>query len=77
MHIIDFTDPEYRELVEQKIRSGDEGLYETVCLRKDGTRFPSDIQSQSHVLWWAYHQDDRHRFTARKVTWNAVIKICM
>jgi hypothetical protein len=51
MHIIDFTDPQYRELVEQKIRSGDEGLYETVCLRKDGTRFPSDIQSQSHVLW--------------------------
>ncbi|BAZ24158.1 multi-sensor signal transduction histidine kinase [Kalymmatonema gypsitolerans NIES-4073] len=55
MHIIDFTDPQYRELVEQKIRSGDEGLYETVCLRKDGTTFSSEIQSQSYVLWWAYH----------------------
>lgn len=46
MRVIDFTAPEYREQVMQKIRSGDEGIYETVCLRKDGTTFPAEIRAR-------------------------------
>lgn len=47
MHVMDFTPtPEYREQVMQKIRSGDEGVYETVCLRKDGTTFLAEIRAR-------------------------------
>ncbi|MDZ8108163.1 MAG: PAS domain-containing sensor histidine kinase [Nostoc sp. DedQUE12a] len=46
MRVMDFTAPEYREQVMQKIRSGYEGIYETVCLRKDGTRFPVEIRAR-------------------------------
>ncbi|MBD2500624.1 PAS domain S-box protein [Anabaena azotica] len=46
MRVIDFTAPEYREQVMQKIRSGDEGIYETVCLCKDGTTFPAEIRAR-------------------------------
>ncbi|MDZ8024352.1 MAG: histidine kinase [Nostoc sp. DedQUE11] len=38
--------PEYREQVMQKISSGYEGIYETVCLRKDETRFPVEIRAR-------------------------------
>lgn len=46
MRVMDFTAPEYREQVMQKIRSGDEGIYETVCLRKDGSTFPAEIRAR-------------------------------
>ncbi|QLE51721.1 PAS domain S-box protein [Nostoc sp. C057] len=46
MRVMDFTAPEYREQVMQKIRSGDEGIYETVCLRKDGSTFPAEIKAR-------------------------------
>jgi PAS domain S-box-containing protein len=46
MRVMDFTAPECREQVMQKILSGDEGLYETVCLRKDGTTFPAEIRAR-------------------------------
>ncbi|MDZ8053981.1 MAG: PAS domain S-box protein [Aulosira sp. ZfuVER01] len=46
MPVMDFTAPEYREQVMGKLRSGDEGVYETVCLRKDGTTFPAEIRAR-------------------------------
>jgi PAS domain S-box-containing protein len=46
MCVVDFTAPEYREQVMQNILSGDEGIYETVCLRKDGTTFPAEIRAR-------------------------------
>jgi PAS domain S-box-containing protein len=46
MHVMDFTAPEYREQVMEKIRSEDEGVYETVCLRKDGTTFPAEVRAR-------------------------------
>jgi signal transduction histidine kinase len=46
MGVVDFTAPEYREQVMQNILSGDEGIYETVCLRKDGTTFPAEIRAR-------------------------------
>ncbi|MGF1939250.1 MAG: PAS domain S-box protein [Nostoc sp. ChiQUE02] len=46
MRVMDFTAPGYQEQVMQKIRSGDEGIYETVCLCKDGTTFPAEIRAR-------------------------------
>lgn len=46
MRVMDFTAPEYREQVMQKISLGYEGIYETVCLRKDETRFPVEIRAR-------------------------------
>ncbi|MEA5563906.1 PAS domain S-box protein [Anabaena sp. UHCC 0399] len=46
MRVMDFTAPEYREQVMQKMLSGDEGVYETVCLCKDRTTFPAEIRAR-------------------------------
>jgi PAS domain S-box-containing protein len=46
MQVMDFTAPECREQVMQKILSGDEGIYETICLCKDGTTFPAEIRAR-------------------------------
>jgi PAS domain S-box-containing protein len=50
MHAFDFVPPEYRELVEQKLRSRNEGPYECLCLRKDGTTFPAEVRAR-FVSW--------------------------
>jgi PAS domain S-box-containing protein len=44
--VMDFIAPEYREQVMENIRSGYEGVYETVCLRKDGTTFPAEARAR-------------------------------
>ncbi|MEJ1934246.1 PAS domain S-box protein, partial [Nostoc sp. NIES-2111] len=46
MQVMDFAAPECREQVMQKILSGDEGIYETICLCKDGTTFPAEIRAR-------------------------------
>jgi len=47
MTALDFTAPEYHELVMEKIRSGDEQPYETVDVRKDGSRFPAEVRGRN------------------------------
>jgi PAS domain S-box-containing protein len=46
MQASDFVASEYRELCQQKISSGAEGVYENICLRKDGTTFPAEIRTR-------------------------------
>ena len=43
MHALEFTAPASRELLWQRIRSGDSALFEAVGLRKDGTAIPVEI----------------------------------
>src|SRR6185369_17086728 len=47
MTALDFTAPEYHELVMEKIRSGDEQPYETIDVRKDGSRFPAEVRGRN------------------------------
>jgi PAS domain S-box-containing protein len=47
MTALDFTAPEYHELVLEKIRSGDEQPYETIDVRKDGSRFPAEVRGRN------------------------------
>lgn len=44
--VLDFIAPEYREQVLEKIYSGYEEVYKTVCLRKDGTTFPAEARAR-------------------------------
>jgi two-component system cell cycle sensor histidine kinase/response regulator CckA len=39
--------PEYRDEVWSHILSGYEAAYETVCLRKDGSKFPAEVHARS------------------------------
>jgi PAS domain S-box-containing protein len=73
MHVMDFTAPEYREQVMQEIRSGNEGFYETVCLRKDGTTFPAEIRARvmsyrGHAIRMAAIQDITNRKQAEQAS---------
>ncbi|BAY76046.1 multi-sensor signal transduction histidine kinase [Nostoc linckia NIES-25] len=73
MRVMDFTAPEYREQVMQKIRSGYEGIYETVCLRKDGSRFRVEIRARvmsyrGHTVRMAAIQDITHRKQSEQAT---------
>jgi two-component system, cell cycle sensor histidine kinase and response regulator CckA len=47
MNALDFTAPEYHALVLEKIHSGDEQPYETVDVRKDGSRFPAEVRGRN------------------------------
>jgi PAS domain S-box-containing protein len=47
MTALDFTAPEYHELVLEKIRTGDEQPYESVDVRKDGSRFPVEVRGRN------------------------------
>jgi PAS domain S-box-containing protein len=47
MTALDFTAPEYHELVMEKIRSGDEQPYEAIDVRKDGSRFPAEVRGRN------------------------------
>src|SRR5262249_21660747 len=47
MTALDFTAPEYHELVMEKIRSGDEQPYETIDVRRDGSRFPAEVRGRN------------------------------
>lgn len=49
----DFFAFEEREAVQQKIRSGFEGSYESLCLRKDDTIFPVEI----HERMFTYNEE--------------------
>jgi len=42
----DFVSPEERALAEQRIQTGTEGRYETVGLRRDGSRFSMEVNSR-------------------------------
>ncbi|MBE9050508.1 PAS domain S-box protein [Nostocales cyanobacterium LEGE 11386] len=73
MRVMDFTTPEYREQVMQKLLSGYEGIYETVCLRKDGTTFPVEIRARvmsyrGRTIRMAAIQDITHRQQAEQAT---------
>jgi PAS domain S-box-containing protein len=73
MRVMDFTAPEYREQVMHKIRSGDERVYETVCLCKDGTTFPAEIRArvmsyQGRTIRMAAIQDITSRKQAEQAT---------
>jgi diguanylate cyclase (GGDEF)-like protein/PAS domain S-box-containing protein len=46
----DFVVPDARALVLQKIASGEENSYESLCLRRDGSTFPAEIRGRQ-VLW--------------------------
>jgi PAS domain S-box-containing protein len=46
-HAMDFTAPEFRELVMRKIRAGDERPYESVGLRRDGSTIPLELCGKS------------------------------
>jgi PAS domain S-box-containing protein len=47
MTALDFTAPEYHDLVLEKIRSGDEQPYEVIDMRKDGSRFPAEVRGRN------------------------------
>ncbi len=42
--------PQMRELVAQKIASGEENTYESLCLRRDGSTFPAEIRGRN-IVW--------------------------
>ncbi len=44
---LDLFTPESREIVKEKISSENEGPYESVCLRKDGSTFPAEIRART------------------------------
>ena len=44
---LDLFTPESREIVKEKISSENEGPYEAVCLRKDGSTFPAEIRART------------------------------
>jgi PAS domain S-box-containing protein len=47
--VIDLTAPEQRELVAQQIGAASESRYESMGLRKDGSRFPMEVSAKPHV----------------------------
>ena len=47
MHALDFTAPESRDLVSQRIKSQYEKPYEHLALRKDGSIFPIEVRGKS------------------------------
>ncbi len=40
MEVLEFVAPEFRDLVQEKVRQGYEEPYESICIKQDGTRFP-------------------------------------
>jgi PAS domain S-box-containing protein len=46
-HVSKLIAPEYHEDVLQKIKSGYDKLYETIGVKKDGTRFPFEVSGKS------------------------------
>lgn len=46
-HVHEYAAPESRDLVLERIRSGDEGLYYAVGSRKNGSTFPVEIHSKN------------------------------
>lgn len=73
MHVMDFTAPQHREQVMQKILTGDDGIYETVCLRKDGSTFPAEIRARvmsyrGTTMRMAAIQDITNRKQAQEAT---------
>lgn len=44
--VIGFAAPEYRQLVEQRIKTNFEGTYEFSVLRRDGTTFPVEVNAR-------------------------------
>lgn len=73
MRVMDFTAPQCREQVMQKIRSGDQGIYETVCLRKNGTTFPVEVRARvmsyrGRTIRMAAIQDITSRKQAQEAT---------
>lgn len=46
----EFTVPEVRDMVRQKIAAGNECAYEVRCLRRDGSTFPAEVRGRK-VLW--------------------------
>ncbi len=46
MHAASFVPEEYQEIVEQRLRFRDEGPYECLCVRKDGTTFPAEVRAR-------------------------------
>ena len=51
MNGIELHAPESRELVKEKVASGDDGAYETTCLRKDGSMFHAEVRGKD--MCWA------------------------
>ena len=47
--VLDFTAPEYRQLVAEKMRSGSDEPYEGKALRKDGTQVHVELVGKAHV----------------------------
>ncbi|MBI2920772.1 MAG: response regulator [Planctomycetes bacterium] len=47
-NILDFATPEWRDEVRNKIRSGIEGSYELMAMRKDGTQFRAEVVGHEH-----------------------------
>jgi len=45
--VLDMVAPEWRELVQEKRRQGDEGPYEHFLLRKDGSTLPVEVRGQA------------------------------
>ncbi len=49
MAATDLVAPELREKVQEKILSGHEQPYESICLRKDGSTFPVEVHGKMYV----------------------------
>lgn len=48
--VLDFSAPEFRDIVQQHIRNSSEDLYEIIGLRPDGSRYPMELHGQ-HVAY--------------------------
>lgn len=47
MSFLEFVAPESRSYVRQMIELGSELMYESICLKKDGTTFPAEVRSKA------------------------------
>ena len=45
-----FVVPEARDMVRQKVASGNEEAYEALCLRRDGSTFPAEVRGRQ-AIW--------------------------
>ncbi len=47
LSILEFVAPESRAYMQQMVESGSEQMYETLCLKRDGTTFPAEVRSKA------------------------------